>query len=106
MAEAFLEAVETKLLPTLRKPTLLVLDNGPCHRSRLVQAKRKEWRALGLRLFFLPPYCPHLNRIETLWRRVKHAWLPPTAYASFATLSQAVTGVLDQVGSTYQLSFA
>jgi hypothetical protein len=44
-------------------------DNGPCHRGKLVKARRAAWRARGLRLFFLPPYCPHLNRIETLWRQ-------------------------------------
>ena len=103
----FIEAVETKLLPALRGwPAVLVLDNGPCHRSRLVKAKRAEWRARGLRLFFLPPYCPHLNRIETLWRMVKHRWLSPAAYTTFATLRQAVTAVLDQVGSTCHITFA
>ena len=105
-AADFIEAVEQKLLPALRQRAVLVLDNGPCHRSRLVQAKRKEWRARGLRLLFLPPYCPHLNRIETLWRRVKHGWLPPSAYACFASLRQAVTGVLDAVGTSYHITFA
>lgn len=107
-AEAFIEAVETKLLPALRpsRPAVLVLDNGPCHRSRLVKAKRAEWRAKSLRLFFLPPYCPHLNRIETLWRMVKHRWLAPAAYTAFSTLCQAVTGVLDHVGSIYRVSFS
>lgn len=59
-AADFIEAVEQKLLCTLdpKRPAILVLDNAPCHRSRLVKAKRKEWRQRGLRLFFLPPYCP------------------------------------------------
>lgn len=70
-AAEFIDAVETRLLPILRRPSVLVLDNGPCHRARLVQAQRAAWRTRGLRLFFLPPYCPHLNRIETLWRRLQ-----------------------------------
>lgn len=106
-AAEFIEAIETKLLPALRgRPAVLVLDNGPCHRSRLVKAKRVEWRARGLRLFFLPSYCPHLNRIETLWRMVKHRWLSPAAYATFATLRQAVTALLNQVGSICRVTFA
>jgi transposase InsO family protein len=108
-AAEFIEAVESRLLPGLRghgRPAVLVLDNGPCHRNRLVRAKRAEWRAKGLRLLFLPPYCPHLNRIETLWRMVKHRWLGPAAYASFSTLRQGVTSILDQVGLNYRVSFA
>ena len=100
-AAEFIEAMENRLLPALRarrRPAVLVLDNGPCHRSRLVKAKRAEWRAKGLRLLFLPPYCPHLNRIETLWRMVKHRWLAPGAYASFPVLRQSVGKVLNRVG--------
>lgn len=103
----FIEAVETKLLPALRdRPAVLVLDNGPCHRSRLVKARRADWRARGLRLLFLPPYCPHLNRIETLWRMVKHRWLAPAAYGCFALLTRAVTDTLNQVGFAHRITFA
>ena len=83
-----------------------MLDNGPCHRSRLVKAKRAEWRARGLRLLFLPPYCPHLNRIETLWRLVKHHWLSPAAYETVATLRGHVAAILDTVGLNYRVSFS
>ena len=105
-AKEFSEAVETRLLPSLRRPTILVLDNGPCHRSPLVKARRAQWRRQGLRLFFLPPYCPHLNRIETLWRLVKHHWLPASAYERFATLREHVTNILDTVGLNYRVSFS
>ena len=105
-AKEFIEAVETRLLPVLRRPSVLILDNGPCHRSRLVRAKRAEWRARGLRLFFLPPCCPHLNRIETLWRLVKHHWLSPTAYENFPTLCESVTALLNVVGLDYRVSFS
>ena len=57
----------------------------------MVQAKRREWKQKGLRLLFLPPYCPHLNLIEILWRQVKYRWLAPEAYPDFATLCQSVT---------------
>jgi transposase len=107
-AAAFIAALEARLLPRLRRgrPAVLVLDNGPCHRNRLVRAKRAEWRRRGLRLLFLPPYCPHLNRIETLWRMVKHRWLSPAAYASFSSLRQGVTDVLNGVGLDYRITFS
>lgn len=99
------ESVEA-LLPSLPRPTVLVLDNASVHRSKLVQAKRKEWRQKGLRLLFLPPYCPHLNLIEILWRQVKYRWLDSSVYQNFETLCQDVTDVLAQVGTKHRLSFA
>lgn len=99
------ESIEA-LLSTLSGPTVLVLDNASMHRSKLVRDKRKEWKQKGLRLLFLPPYCPHLHKIETLWRMVKYRWLWPEAYIDFATLCQSVTGILAQVGTKYTLSFA
>ena len=86
--------------------TLLVLDNASVHRSKLVQAKRKEWKQKGFRLLFLPPYCPHLNLIETLWRQVKYRWLDCDAYRDFGTLCKGVTDTLAQVGAKYRISFA
>lgn len=100
-----IESIEA-LLPSIARPTVLVLDNATVHRSKLMQAKRREWKQKGLRLLFLPPYCPHLNLIETLWRQVKYRWLWPEAYRDFPTLCQSVTSILAQVGTKYRLSFA
>ena len=122
MTAAFvIESIEA-LLPQLSGPTVLVLDNASVHRSKLVQAKRKEWKQKGmeakrngskkewkqkgLRLLFLPPYCPHLNLIETLWRQTKYRWLDCEAYQNFETLCRSVTDILAQVGTKYRLSFA
>jgi len=104
-AQFVIESIEA-LLPQLSGPTVLVLDNASVHRSKLVQAKRKEWKQKGLRLVFLPPYCPHLNLIETLWRQTKYRWLDCEAYRNFETLCQSVTDILAQVGTKYRLSFA
>jgi hypothetical protein len=104
-ASFVVESIEA-LLPALPGPTMIVLDNATVHRSKLVKAKRKEWKQKGLRLLFLPPYCPHLNLIEMLWRQVKYHWLWPEAYQNFETLCQSVTDILAQVGTKYRLSFA
>jgi len=104
-ASFVIQSIEA-LLPALPGPTVLVLDNATVHRSKLVQAKRKEWKQKGLRLLFLPPYCPHLNLIEMLWRMIKYRWLWPEAYQNFPTLCQSVTDILAQVGTKYRLSFA
>ena len=100
-----IESVEA-FLPQMERPTVLVLDNAAVHRAKAVQQKRREWKAKGLRLLFLPPYCPHLNLIETLWRLVKHRWLAPETYADFATLCRSVLDILAQVGTRYRITFA
>jgi len=103
-AEHLIQSVET-LLPA-QTPTVLVLDNASVHRARAVKNKRAEWKAKGLRLLFLPPYCPHLNKIEVLWRMMKYCWLWPDAYTDFKTLCQSVTDILAGVGTNYQITYA
>jgi len=104
-AQFVIESIEALLL-ALPCPTVLVLDNATVHRSKLVQQRRKEWKQKGLRLLFLPPYCPHLNKIEILWRQIKYRWLGGDAYSDFQTLCHSVTDILAKVGDKYQISFA
>lgn len=112
-AQHLIDSVED-LLSRLDKPTVLVLDNASIHRAKVVQQKRAQWKKRGLRLLFLPPqqlgtsmpYCPHLNCIEILWRTIKYRWLAPQDYSDFAALRQAVTNILDNVGTKYRISFA
>ncbi len=109
-AQHLIESVES-LLAQLDRPAVLVLDNASVHRAKVVREKRAEWKKRGLRLLFLPPYCPHLNRIETLWRMMKYHWLTPEAYTDFTTLCQNVKDILAQVGAKqgdakYAISFA
>lgn len=59
----------------ISKRTFVVLDNASVHRCRLMRELRPLWEKRGLFLFFLPPYSPHLNIAETLWRILKGKWL-------------------------------
>jgi hypothetical protein len=104
-AQHLIESIET-LLPQLDKETVLVLDNAPIHRAKAVREKQAQWKRRGLRLFFLPPYSPHLNRIELLWKQVKYRWLEPQAYVAFDALCSHVKTVLEQVGTKYRITFA
>ncbi len=52
-AQFVIQSIEA-LLPTLARPTVLVVDNATVHRSKLVQAKRKEWKRKGLHLLARP----------------------------------------------------
>jgi transposase len=104
-AQHFVALVEEELLPSLRRPAVLVVDNARLHRCALVASKLETWKAQGLRLWFLPPYSPHLNRIERLWKHIKYHWIEPQAYTDFATLSLKVCCILSLVGKKYSLSF-
>ena len=89
----------------LTQPTVVVLDNASCHRSAEVQAQLAHWEEQGLRLFFLPPYSPELNRIEVLWRCCKHHWLSFAAYTSFDLLQNELRKTLNRVGNECKIQF-
>lgn len=93
------------LLPTLRKPSVLILDNASIHRCALVRAKRKEWKQKNLRLMFLPPYSPHLNPVERLWHTVKYRLLAPSVYETYESLCQGLDQVFDGLGTEYLFTF-
>lgn len=101
----FVRAVEARLLPSLRRRTVLVLDNAPHHHGPAVRAKLQEWRQLGLHVWFLPTYCPHLNHIEHLWKAIKHRWLSFEAFLNMKKLKFSLSHILDLVGHVYQISF-
>lgn len=57
---------------SIQKTTVLVLDNARVHTSKKIQERRTFWQERGLFLFYLPPYSPHLNIAEVLWRKLKY----------------------------------
>jgi len=91
---------------TLDRLTVIVWDNAPWHTAQLVQDKRQQWEEQGLYLFYLPPYSPHLNCEETLWRMVKHRWLKPQHYRSATALKRAVMNILQEFGTQYKINFS
>jgi putative transposase len=82
---AFLEA-----LPWSRAPRVVVLDNAAFHTSKVVRAARKGLADAGIYLYFLPPYSPELNRIEPVFRQVKHQGIPARSYTTRSGLRAAV----------------
>lgn len=91
---------------TIKRGTFIVLDNAKVHRSKLMKEMRDVWAKRGLYLFFLPPYSPHLNIIETLWRIMKGKWIQPADYASTDSLFYAVDRSLAALGTTSFVGFS
>ena len=89
-----------------QKPALVVVDNAPIHTSEDFEEELDRWRKDHLHVKFLPPYCPELNLIEILWRKIKYEWLPLDAYLNFKTLTASLFAVLKGIGSKYRITFA
>ena len=57
------------------KTLAVILDNASIHKAKASQPIIKYLEQHGLKLYFLPPYSPELNRIERLWHKMKYTWM-------------------------------
>jgi transposase len=87
-------------------PTVLVMDNAPWHKSKAVEDKRIQWDQKGLYLFYLPTYSPHLNLIETLWRKIKYEWLRPKDYLSAKELKDALFNIITKYDNEFSINIS
>lgn len=100
-----LEQVEC-LSVGLQKLTVLVVDNAPVHTANIIKARRAAWEQRGLFVLYLPRYSPHLNIVETLWRKLKYDWLAPKDYETAEGLFYTVRQALAAVGTTLSINFS
>ncbi len=103
---AFIVEQLERLSFSIKKMTVVVLDNARVHTSKLVEERRRFWEVRGLFIFYLPPYSPHLNIAETLWRKLKYEWLEPADYATAEGLFYKVRQSLAAVGSSLKIMFS
>ena len=89
---------------SLERLTVIVLDNASVH-AKAFKERASVWQKRGLFVFFLPPYSPHLNLAEILWRKLKYEWLRPEDYATKETLHLAVWQALSAVGKSLKINF-
>lgn len=64
----FLSFMETIREANPYRRILVILDNYKPHKTDEAMAKAKE---LGIILLHIPPYSPHLNPVEQIWRALK-----------------------------------
>ena len=91
---------------SIAKPTVVVLDNASVHTAAKVNKELENWQQRGLYLFYLPPYSPHLNLAERLWKELKARWLKPEDYLTTDNLFYAVQMTLAAVGKQLFINFA
>jgi transposase len=104
-SEFVVDCLEEWMKDKTNKPRVLVLDNARIHRSQKMQGKLAEWEEKGFYIFNLPPYSPHLNIIEILWRKMKYEWLKPEDYLSFEKLTEAIKEILSNLDEEYRINF-
>jgi transposase len=83
-----------------------ILDNASMHTSVAFSENIEKWQQRGLYLYFLPRYSPHLNKIETLWRKMKYEWMPFSAYQNMNTLRKSLDSILINFDSSYKIIFS
>lgn len=92
------------LLKHVGKPLVVIVDNASVHKAKAIEPLLKLLERQGLRLYFLPPYSPELNRIEKLWHKMKYEWMAFKARDA-KTLHADVEEILAGFGDKYMLSF-
>jgi len=77
----------------------LVMDNARYQRCKRVEAKAKT---LGIEIIFLPPYSPHFNLIERLWKFVKKSCLYSRYYQDFPAYKQSILECLEKTEKSHK----
>lgn len=94
-----------QLADEIQKTTVVVLDQATWHTSKSIQQQLDNWADKGLYVFYLPPYSPHLNLIEMLWRKIKYEWLEAHDYLSTEHLKKAILNIFQNLNSVFQYQF-
>ena len=102
-AELFLGFV-AHLAGKVSKPLVIVLDNASIHRAAAIGPALELLQRQGVRFEFLSPYSPELNRIEVMWRLMKHRWLDVKRRTQ-EELERAVEHVFENFGSQFKMNF-
>lgn len=101
-----IEAIDRFAADILRAArSVIVVDNAAIHHSVAFKAKMPEWAEQGVEICYLPTYSPHLNRIETLWRKCKYEWLLPQDFKSWKAITDKLERIFDKFGSEFTIQF-
>lgn len=105
-SDFIIKAIDEFAKSSNRDPrSVIMIDNAKIHHSDVFKLKIKEWQEQGVEIFYLPTYSPHLNRIETLWRKCKYEWLLPQDFVSWKSLTEKIEYILQNFGSEFTIQF-
>ena len=96
------EFIKEKKFPL---PTVIILDNASMHTSAEFETEMERWEDEDVYIFHLPKYAPHLNLIETLWRKIKYEWLKQHHFIGTDFFFAALDAILKKIGTEYTINF-
>jgi transposase len=94
--ECFRAYVAQQLVPVLKSGDIVILDNLGSHKSAEL---RRMIKAVGARLWYLPPYSPDLNPIEQTFAKIKH-WMRNAQKRTIADLCRGLGELVRQIQPT------
>lgn len=89
----------------IKRHTVIVLDNAKVHQSKKLKAMQTIWAKRQLFIFYLPPYSPHLNIIERLWKEIKARWIQVKDYENEDQLFYTTKLILNAIGNDLRINF-
>lgn len=89
----------------IKRHTVIVLDNAKVHQSKKLKAMQTIWAKRQLFIFYLPPYSPHLNIIERLWKEMKARWIQVKDYENDDQLFYTTNLILNTIGKDLRINF-
>ncbi len=102
LAIAFIDDFLEHAEPGLK---VIALDNATMHHSDEFNEQVERWEEEGLFIFHFPRYSPHLNMIETLWRKVKYEWLKQHRFLGADHFFASIEAILLNFGYHYHIDF-
>jgi transposase len=91
---------------TTESISAVVFDNASVHSNHKIRELRPVCEKRGLFLFYLPPYSPHLNIAEILWRILKEKWIRPQDYVSTDSLFYTTSRALAALGKGLFINYS
>lgn len=80
--------------------TVIVQDQAPIHKSKVVKERIPQWQEFGLYIFQLPKYCSQMNRIESEWLHIKEDEIAGKMFEDEYNLAIAVIKAVEIRSST------
>lgn len=87
-----------------QKELTIVLDNASFHKNKIMKDAIKFFKTKGVNFYFLPAYSPELNRIESLWHKMKYTWMPAKRRTK-SDLEDNIGEIIDGFGGKYKFKF-
>jgi len=77
-------------------------DSGSAHTCAAAREKWAQWQSQGLYLFFLPPYCSEMNRIEPEWHQLNAHELAGQMFEDELDLAYGVIDGVEARGNAHR----